>query len=378
MARAVALGASDYLFKSCGRRQLLDAIKPAASGKGPDETSPFVPIAELMGRREKPSHPETPQKEGAAMQRRATTCLILLLVLLPGCGKREEKTRPTAQETQDSRTIAETPQTAPKQPAAGQSEDYVEVDPSELAFSIRDFYCDGVVSSEGTKPIGGEVGEVTCEGKALELVSKQFDDGFIVTKEYGKIKVCFSSSLSGESFSVWLTPPQREALLSLKHEPSQASVKPAAFDISPGRYEGSADEVVSFAVTIVSENGHAKVKEIGYKFTASLDVERAFLESDRPFGTVEEDKLLFQFPVFVKFSPSPSLTTESGGSITLASYKAEVSIDNAGQLKCVLTEIPKLDKNYEGFTFRDIGLASPPEDTELQKQYTITLKEVQK
>jgi len=150
----------------------------------------------------------------------------------------------------------------------------------------------------------------------------------------------------------------------------------AYFDLSPGLYEGSAEEVIRFTMIIVSENGSPKVKEIGYKFAASLDVEHAFLESEKPFGTVEKGKLLFEFPVFVKFSPNTSLTTDSGGTTALAPYKAEVSIENEKQLRCVLTEISELDENYKGFTFRNIGLASPPENKKMLKQYNITLKKI--
>ena len=159
-------------------------------------------------------------------------------------------------------------------------------------------------------------------------------------------------------------------------EDTGVATETVSFDLSPGLYEGSADEVIRFTMIIVTENSSPKVKEIGYKFAASLDVERAFLESEEPFGTVEKGKLLFEFPVFVRFSPTASLTTDSGGTTTLAPYKAEVSIENESQLSCVLTKIPELDENYKEFTFRNIGLASPPKDKTMLKQYNFTLKKV--
>ena len=100
---------------------------------------------------------------------------------------------------------------------------YEQVDPSELSFTIKDFYYDAIVDSPGVaKPIGREVGEFFCEGHKLELKSKQFEDGFIVTVDYGKIKIQFSSSLSGSSFALWLTHEQKKALKALKSKLKKA------------------------------------------------------------------------------------------------------------------------------------------------------------
>ena len=71
--------------------------------------------------------------------------------------------------------------------------------------------------------------------------------------------------------------------------------------------------------------------------------------------------------MFAKFSPSASLTTESGGSARFVPYNAEVSIGNAHQLECVLTEVPTLEEKYADFTFQDIDLASPPQGKKMKK-----------
>ncbi len=139
------------------------------------------------------------------MPRLSIFCLILLLVVLSGCSAKEEATEAAG-------TMAEAT------PAETTIEEYVEVDPSELAFSMEDFYYEGMVTSEGMEPTGGEVGKFLCEGQALELASNEFIDGFIVTKEYGKVKILFTTHISGSSFSVWLTPTQKKAMLSLKTE----------------------------------------------------------------------------------------------------------------------------------------------------------------
>jgi hypothetical protein len=131
-------------------------------------------------------------------------CVVLLVVLCSGCGQEAETVEQAVAEPE------------PQLVEQAQPEEYVEVDPSELAFMIEDFYYDGVVGPDGMEPIGGEVGRFTCEGQVLELTSPEFVDGFIETKEYGRIKVRFTTQLGGGSFAVWLTPTQKQALLALR------------------------------------------------------------------------------------------------------------------------------------------------------------------
>lgn len=104
-------------------------------------------------------------------------------------------------------------------------EKYELVSPSELTFGVEDFYYDGIVESGGMmKPTGGEIGKFTCEGRMLVLESNRFQDGFILTRDYDKIKIRFSSSLfGGTSFSIWLTPKQKTALMELKSRQSNKS-----------------------------------------------------------------------------------------------------------------------------------------------------------
>lgn len=53
IARAHALGASDYLLKGCSRQQLLDTVRRVAQGAGPSESSQMQRIAETMAARQK-------------------------------------------------------------------------------------------------------------------------------------------------------------------------------------------------------------------------------------------------------------------------------------------------------------------------------------
>lgn len=96
--------------------------------------------------------------------------------------------------------------------------EYLEVNPTELSFEIRDYNYDGtIVSGGGVKPINGNIGQFLCEGVPLALKSSKFEDGFVVTQNYGKIKVIFGASLYGESYAIYLTSDQKEALSSLKN-----------------------------------------------------------------------------------------------------------------------------------------------------------------
>lgn len=104
---------------------------------------------------------------------------------------------------------------------AGSDDEYKPVDPSELSFELRGYSSRSVIGEGGVpKTVGGSVEEFLCEGKKIELVSKSLNGEFLTTKDYGKIKVQFSSSLTSSGFTVFLTPKQKEALNALKAKAS--------------------------------------------------------------------------------------------------------------------------------------------------------------
>lgn len=150
--------------------------------------------------------------------------------------------------------------------------------------------------------------------------------------------------------------------------------------IKEGLYEAKTPQGEPFTVKLVKdEGGTTKVAYVGYHFEASLRVGQVLLESGKPFGNMEKGKLIFQFPIFLSFSPNPSLLTAAGGKVNIIYYRAEISQKSAGDLLCVLTQIKEPDKQYEGkFTMRNIGLATPPEDKKMQKQYSWSLKPSEK
>jgi DNA-binding NarL/FixJ family response regulator len=60
VARAVALGANDYVLKDCTREQLLEAIHGVVSGQAPVETSLYGRIRKVMARRQDEADQELP------------------------------------------------------------------------------------------------------------------------------------------------------------------------------------------------------------------------------------------------------------------------------------------------------------------------------
>ena len=142
------------------------------------------------------------------MQKRKNSLFAILLMLssslIVGCDKREAE--PTHSQGSNN-PVSEAKPPEPK-------DDYKSVDPAVLSFELKGYYSRSVVGEGGIpKTVGGQVEELICEGKKIELVSNKFAEGFLETKEYGKIKIQFSTSLTSSGFSVWLTEKQKEALI---------------------------------------------------------------------------------------------------------------------------------------------------------------------
>ena len=145
--------------------------------------------------------------------------------------------------------------------AGEQEEQYQEVDPKELSFTIKDYHHRCVLDEDGGKPIEGEIGTLICDGKSVELLSNKFEDGYIITKEFGKIKIRFSASLMRTGFSIWLTPSQKNALKEFtlrKKKAEETSISAAAAPVSRAAGEKSERPATSQAVapsTVVARIG---------------------------------------------------------------------------------------------------------------------------
>jgi hypothetical protein len=92
------------------------------------------------------------------------------------------------------------------------------VDPSELSFSMK---TKELWWEQGGKKASGTIAEFSFEGQKLALNTEKIDnDGFIDTRDYGKIKIQGANIMGG--FSVFLTPSQKEKFLQLKEELKKA------------------------------------------------------------------------------------------------------------------------------------------------------------
>jgi hypothetical protein len=147
-----------------------------------------------------------------------------------------------------------------------------------------------------------------------------------------------------------------------------------------GLYKANTAMNEPFTVKIAKDkDGLMKIAYLGYHFQASLSVDRTFLKSRKPFGKSVGNKIIFQFPVMLSFSPSNNINNDSGGKINIAYFKGEIIPKEKGELSCVMTQIKALDNEYEGkFTMEDIDLAPPAKDKKLEKSYSLILKLVEK
>lgn len=103
--------------------------------------------------------------------------------------------------------------------AAPAGDNYQPMGPRDVRCGITNFSYDGVMEGPRmVKPMSGKVGLFLCENQKIELASPNFEDGFILTRDYGKIKVRFGMSLSGTLFTLWMTPEQKGALMKLRQQ----------------------------------------------------------------------------------------------------------------------------------------------------------------
>ncbi len=103
--------------------------------------------------------------------------------------------------------------------AAPAEDNYQILGPRDVSCGITNFSYDGVMEGQRmVKPMSGKVGLFFCEKQKIELASPNFEDGFILTRDYGKVKVRFGMSLSGTLFTLWMTPEQKTALMKLRQQ----------------------------------------------------------------------------------------------------------------------------------------------------------------
>jgi hypothetical protein len=92
-------------------------------------------------------------------------------------------------------------------------ESYEQLDPSEISCGVKGASYTKSSTATGYRFIGLSVEKLICEGREISLVSRKFDGDFLTTRDYGKIKILLGENTLTPSFSIWLTPDQKKALL---------------------------------------------------------------------------------------------------------------------------------------------------------------------
>ena len=148
--------------------------------------------------------------------------LLAVLALLSGCTETGENSEPPAQESQTPATQEQVSQTAAAPPptvTAIAEQEYKPVHPPEIACAFKDYNYEGVVAEGGAvKPVGGSIGEFHCglgldaDSKKIDLAVNAFEDGGVVTEDFGIVQVRFSSSLTSDGYMLMMTDEQKEKI----------------------------------------------------------------------------------------------------------------------------------------------------------------------
>ncbi|MCX5637399.1 MAG: hypothetical protein NTX52_06870 [Planctomycetota bacterium] len=139
--------------------------------------------------------------------------LVVVLALLSGCAKKEEKSKAPSQEIQEPEAEAQAPNIKPSKPEVAKAEEYKAVDSSELNFGLMGFSGGTEIGEGGVRILGGTFGKFLCEGSEIACTTDKVEAGMIDTRDYGKIKM--SAGTFG-GLTVYLTPSQKEKLLVFK------------------------------------------------------------------------------------------------------------------------------------------------------------------
>ena len=90
---------------------------------------------------------------------------------------------------------------------------YEKLDPLEISCGVKGASFIKTSTADGYKFEGVRVEKLICEGQEIALMSRAFDGDFLITRDYGKIKIMWGADTLTPSFSIWLTPEQKKALL---------------------------------------------------------------------------------------------------------------------------------------------------------------------
>ena len=137
-------------------------------------------------------------------------------MIASGHGCRDATIHPTAQQEHGQGFFGPNRIQAGQATEARAGEDKrLKLDPSEVSCILKAASYLRIITSAGYELTLDDVEGLVCEGQSIDLESPPVKGAFLLTKDYGRIKLEFSGGFS-TNFSLWVTPKQREALMSLK------------------------------------------------------------------------------------------------------------------------------------------------------------------
>lgn len=132
----------------------------------------------------------------------STVFFVLILLLLAGCSTNTSKSKSSSLPVTTSPTCG----TIITQIKDDSLEQFGQ---TEIEIEFTNFYFDGIVAGNGfVKPVNGSVEVVKIGNKSVTLTRNDFGDGYIYSKEFGQLKVLFSSNIMQGCPYIVATPEQ--------------------------------------------------------------------------------------------------------------------------------------------------------------------------
>ena len=100
--------------------------------------------------------------------------------------------------------------------ASAKEEKRLKLDPSDVSCKLEGASFLRTITSDGYKVQVDDVKGLLCEGQSIDLERPSAKGDFLLTKDYGRIKLEFGGGTFSPTVSLWVTAKQREALMGLK------------------------------------------------------------------------------------------------------------------------------------------------------------------
>lgn len=171
-----------------------------------------------------------------------------------------------------------------KTPDGTGAEEYIPV-PAEYNFMMKRVYY--TTDTKG-RPTGGKIGELVCNGHSISLKSHAFENGFIATEKFGKIKVQVSHNVFGGGFSLYMTKSQLSNLQDVLHGEREIAADSSPVDYDPIEAETETLQVpsqydeIQDAIDAAEDGATIVVSPGSYEENISISNKSIKLTSENP------------------------------------------------------------------------------------------------